>query len=171
MYDVYFFIIMLLALFISIVIHEVSHGYVAYKLGDPTAARLGRLSFNPIKHFDLLGSFLVPGLFYLAQLPLLGWAKPVPVDYSLLKKPNRDMMLIALAGPLSNIFLFVIFSFVFKYLLSNFYSNQFVYAIFFIIYGSNKYYFSLVQFNTYTSIGWIKGYYSLLSQKMAAFFT
>ena len=83
--------------------HEVAHGYVAYKLGDPTARSMGRLTLNPLKHFDLIG-------FAMMLLVGFGWAKPVPINARYFKKPKRDMALTALAGPLSNIILAVIFA-------------------------------------------------------------
>ncbi len=93
---------------LAIVVHEVSHGYMAYMLGDNTARDAGRLSLNPLKHFDPIG--------VLAMIMVhIGWAKPVPVDYTAFKKPRRDIILVALAGPLSNFILAVIFTVVVKY--------------------------------------------------------
>jgi len=90
-------------LLFALTIHEFSHGYVAYRLGDPTARLMGRLTLNPIAHLDPIGSilFLLP--------PHFGWAKPVPVDARYLAHPRRDMMWIALAGPVSNVILAAIF--------------------------------------------------------------
>ena len=94
----------------AITLHEVAHGWVAYKLGDPTAKMLGRLTINPIKHIDPVGTILVPGILLL--LPhvsfIFGWAKPVPVSYQNLRHPRRDMALVAAAGPISN-FLMALF--------------------------------------------------------------
>jgi Zn-dependent protease len=87
----------------AIVFHEVAHGMVARMLGDPTAARLGRLSLNPIKHVDPIGTVLLPGALKLMGLPVFGWAKPVPVDFRRLKNPKRDMILVAAAGPGMNL--------------------------------------------------------------------
>jgi Zn-dependent protease len=88
----------------SVVIHEVAHGYAAYKLGDPTAKLDGRLTLNPVKHLDPLGSLLIPGILAITNAPFLfGWAKPVPYNPYNLKNPRRDEALIALAGPVSNI--------------------------------------------------------------------
>ena len=84
---------------IAIVFHEVAHGWVARALGDPTASALGRLSLNPLKHVDPFGTIILPGALKLAGLPVLGWAKPVPVDKARLRNPRRDMMLVAAAGP------------------------------------------------------------------------
>ncbi|MBT5954845.1 site-2 protease family protein [bacterium] len=88
------------------IIHELAHGYMALRLGDSTARDRGRLSFNPIKHLDPMGSVLIPGLLMISGAPfLLGWAKPVPVDTSNFKSPVKDMMFVALAGPMSNLFI------------------------------------------------------------------
>ncbi|MGQ0587677.1 MAG: site-2 protease family protein [Gammaproteobacteria bacterium] len=88
----------------AITLHEVAHGWAARALGDNTAAMMGRLSLNPIKHVDLVGTIIVPLVFVL--LPgnfLFGWAKPVPVSARNLRQPRRDMALVAVAGPLANL--------------------------------------------------------------------
>ncbi len=91
-------------LIISIIFHEVAHGYVAYRFGDPTAKNLGRLTLNPIPHIDILGSIILPALFILSGSGfILGWAKPVPVEPAFFRNPLKDMMWVALAGPLTNI--------------------------------------------------------------------
>ena len=92
-------------LIMSIVIHEVSHGYAAYMLGDPTAKYAGRLTLNPMRHLDFFGSFLVPMMTYLFGGFIFGWAKPVRFDPFNLKNPRRDTALISLAGPSSNLLL------------------------------------------------------------------
>lgn len=94
---------LIIPLIIAIVFHEIAHGWAARALGDPTAARLGRLSPNPIKHVDPFGTIVLPGLLMLAKLPVFGWAKPVPVIKERLRNPRRDMMLVAAAGPGSNL--------------------------------------------------------------------
>ncbi|MFM5917002.1 MAG: site-2 protease family protein [Novosphingobium sp.] len=94
---------LILPLIFAIVFHEVAHGLVARQLGDPTAARLGRLSLNPFKHVDPIGTVVLPGILALAHLPVFGWAKPVPVDARQLRNPRRDMMLVGAAGPGSNL--------------------------------------------------------------------
>ena len=91
--------IWLIPLVIAIVFHEVAHGYVARMLGDRTAAERGRLTLNPIRHVDPVGTLLVPMMLALANAPIFGWAKPVPVVTSRLNHPRRDMALVALAGP------------------------------------------------------------------------
>ena len=94
---------LILPLIFAIVFHEVAHGLMARSLGDPTAAQLGRLSLNPIKHVDPVGTVFLPGLLALFHLPVFGWAKPVPVVASRLRHPRRDMMLVGAAGPGSNL--------------------------------------------------------------------
>jgi Zn-dependent protease len=90
-------------LVIAITFHEASHGYVAWLCGDDTAWRLGRVSFNPLKHIDPLGTLLLPALLLLMRSPLLfGYAKPVPVNFRALHNPRRDTMLVAAAGPAMN---------------------------------------------------------------------
>lgn len=86
----------------AITVHEVSHGYVARLFGDQTAAQAGRLTLNPIKHIDPVGTILVPGLLLLLGGFLFGWAKPVPVNAARLRNPRRDMAIVAAAGPLTN---------------------------------------------------------------------
>jgi Zn-dependent protease len=87
----------------AITVHEVSHGWVAKQLGDPTAMMLGRLTLNPIKHIDPIGTVVVPLVLLMMGGFIFGWAKPVPVTYENLRKPKRDMALVALAGPMSNL--------------------------------------------------------------------
>ncbi len=87
----------------AITIHEVAHGWVANKLGDPTARMLGRLTLNPIKHIDPVGTILVPGLLLLVGGFLFGWAKPVPVSPQNLRQHRYGMAWVAVAGPVSNI--------------------------------------------------------------------
>ncbi len=95
-----------LPILIAVVLHELAHGYVAYRLGDPTAAQAGRLTLNPIAHVDPFGTVILPALLLFSGSPFLfGYAKPVPVNFLNLYKPRRDMVLVALAGPLMNILL------------------------------------------------------------------
>ena len=94
---------------VAVTFHEAAHGFVAYLLGDDTAWRLGRVSFNPAKHIDPFGTILLPGLLLLLHAPFLfGYAKPVPVDFRRLRSPRRDMVLVAAAGPAMNIALAVV---------------------------------------------------------------
>jgi Zn-dependent protease len=89
---------------IAITFHEAAHAYAAWKLGDDTAHRLGRVTFNPLKHVDPFGTILIPALLFLTNAPFLfGWAKPVPVAFGRLGHPRQDMALVALAGPLTNL--------------------------------------------------------------------
>ena len=92
------FLLVLPIILISLPVHEMAHAWAAYKLGDPTARNFGRLSLNPMKHFDLLG-------FICMMIFRFGWAKPVPINARNFKKPRRDMALSALAGPVSNLLL------------------------------------------------------------------
>jgi len=96
---------LVLPLIVAIVFHEVAHGWTARALGDPTAAQLKRLSLNPLRHVDPFGTVILPGLLKLTGLPVFGWAKPVPVIKERLRNPRRDMMIVAAAGPGSNLVL------------------------------------------------------------------
>jgi Zn-dependent protease len=87
----------------AITLHEVAHGWMARYFGDRTAEMLGRLSLNPLRHIDPIGTVLVPGLLLAMGGPLFGWAKPVPVATSVLRNPRRAMILVALAGPAANL--------------------------------------------------------------------
>jgi Zn-dependent protease len=95
-------------LVIAIVFHEVAHGWVARALGDPTAHERRRLSLNPLRHVDPIGTIVLPLGLALAHLPPFGWAKPVPVDARRLRNPRTGMMLVAIAGPATNIALALI---------------------------------------------------------------
>lgn len=86
----------------AITLHEAAHGLVAYKLGDPTAKNLGRITANPIKHVDPVGTIVVPMVLAMVSPIIMGWAKPVPVEPRYFKSPLLDMALVAVAGPLSN---------------------------------------------------------------------
>ena len=97
----------------SLSVHEAAHAWAANRLGDPTARSLGRLSLNPAVHVDPIGTLLFPLIAMLTNLPLIGWAKPVPVDPRYLKHPKRDFALIAAAGPASNLILAVLGAIVF----------------------------------------------------------
>jgi len=97
-----------LALVPSIILHEVSHGWVALAFGDDTAKRAGRLTLNPIPHIDALGTIILPGLLVLSGSAPFGWAKPVPVTPSRLRNPRQQSVLVSLVGPATNIALAVI---------------------------------------------------------------
>lgn len=101
-----------LPIIFAITSHEAAHGYIAKKLGDDTAYRLGRVTFNPLKHIDLFGTILLPGLLIFLKAPFLfGYAKPVPVNFARLNNPKRDMVFVALAGPMTNIILAIVSGF------------------------------------------------------------
>ena len=102
---VYQIAVWLVPLVIAIVFHEVAHGLVARRLGDPTAEERGRLSFNPLRHVDPVGTIILPMILAISHVPVFGWAKPVPVNYARLHNPRRDMVLVALAGPGMNLVL------------------------------------------------------------------
>ena len=94
---------------ISVTMHEAAHGYAANLLGDDTAKKLGRVTLNPFKHIDRFGTVILPLLLILMKSPFIfGWAKPVPVMFHRLKNPLRDMVIVAIAGPLTNIALAII---------------------------------------------------------------
>ena len=112
-------IISIIILIFSVIIHEVSHGLMADRLGDPTARLQGRLTLNPLKHIDLIGSIIVPIITTLAGFTF-GWAKPVPFNPYNLKNRRSGEFLIALAGPASNITIAVIFSLIIRYVISSY---------------------------------------------------
>lgn len=107
--EIGFFIFQIIILVGSVVIHEVSHGVAAEYLGDDTARRAGRLSMNPLKHLDPMGSFVVPGLLALLGGPVFGWARPVPYDPRNVRGGKWGEAAVAVAGPVSNIVLAVVF--------------------------------------------------------------
>ncbi|MBP2303178.1 site-2 protease family protein [Azospirillum picis] len=92
---------------LAITLHEAAHGFVAWRLGDDTAYRMGRVTFNPIRHIDPVGTVLLPALMYFTTGFVFGWAKPVPVNFARLDHPRRDMVWVALAGPGTNFLLAV----------------------------------------------------------------
>jgi Zn-dependent protease len=99
----------------AITLHEAAHAYVAWWLGDNTAYNLGRVTFNPIKHMDLFGTILLPALLLITKAPFLfGWAKPVPVAFARLRRPRRDMVLVAAAGPATNLILATVSAVLFR---------------------------------------------------------
>lgn len=108
-------VIFILILLFSVIFHEIAHGLMAERLGDPTARLAGRLTLNPIPHIDPIGSILLPVVLLLIHSPILfGAAKPVPVDYRNLKNLRRDMFLVALAGPFTNFILAILAALVFR---------------------------------------------------------
>ncbi len=108
-------IVFIIILIFSVILHEISHGYVADHLGDPTARLSGRLTLNPLPHIDLFGSIILPLFLILSHAGFLfGWAKPVPFDPFNLKNPRRDAALISVAGPITNLLIAVISSIVLR---------------------------------------------------------
>jgi Zn-dependent protease len=101
-------LISFVVLVLSLTVHEAAHAWSADRLGDPTARLLGRLSLNPVVHADLVGTIIFPLIAMTTGLPLIGWAKPVPVNTHQLRSPRRDFALVALAGPVSNVLLAVV---------------------------------------------------------------
>jgi Zn-dependent protease len=89
----------------SIILHEIAHGYVAYRCGDPTAKNSGRLTLNPLKHIDPFGTLILPIFLVIAGLPAIGYAKPVPVSINRLRDPRNQSVYVSLAGPLTNVVL------------------------------------------------------------------
>lgn len=108
------FSVWVLPVIFAITVHEVAHGWVAKQLGDPTAQRLGRLTLNPIKHIDPVGTILVPGVLLMLGGFIFGWAKPVPVTYENLRSPKRDMALVAAAGPAVNLIMAILWALLLK---------------------------------------------------------
>lgn len=131
------------AALISISVHESAHGYVSYKLGDPTARNLGRITLNPVKHFDLLG-FICMVLFR------VGWAKPVPVNSRYYKNPRRDMAITAAAGPLSN--LLMAFIGVLGYEIMGLFSFREANAVFYFCYTLYLFFVIFAQLNVFLAI-------------------
>ena len=108
-------IYLLIFLPVAIIIHEYAHGWVAYKLGDPTAKYAGRLTLNPLAHIDLWGTIVFPlVLLLIGSKFLFAWAKPVPVNFYRLRNPKRDMIWVGLAGPASNFFLALLLAILLK---------------------------------------------------------
>jgi len=101
-------LVLMVVLVGSLSVHEAAHAWAANRLGDPTARRLGRLSLNPAVHVDVIGTLVFPLVAISTGLPLIGWAKPVPVDFRHLRHPRRDFAVIAAAGPASNLVLAVL---------------------------------------------------------------
>ena len=101
--DLFSTVLPLVIVLLSLTVHEAAHAWTSNRLGDPTARLLGRVSLNPIVHIDLIGTIILPVLAVISNFPIIGWAKPVPVDIRRLRQPRRDFMLVAAAGPVSNL--------------------------------------------------------------------
>ncbi len=106
--------IAMLPLIFAVTLHEAAHGWVAKQFGDPTAQRLGRVTLNPIKHIDPVGTILIPIMMLVLTNFIIGWAKPVPVDVRNFKNPKRDMAVVAAAGPVANFAMALIWALVMK---------------------------------------------------------
>ncbi len=125
------FITFLPMFILSITFHEFAHAFIANKMGDPTAKNQGRLSFNPIKHIDLIGTLIMPIASFATGIALIGWAKPVPVDRKNFKNVFRDDAYVSAAGPFANLILALIFYLIFYFILNfNLTENQFLINIF-----------------------------------------
>lgn len=111
-------VIYALPIIFAITVHEAAHGYAAKYFGDMTAYNAGRISLNPIRHIDPLGTILLPALTIMLGGILFGWAKPVPVNFSKLRNPKKDMLWVALAGPASNLMMAIFWAFALKFSLS-----------------------------------------------------
>src|SRR5512142_1044942 len=101
--DIRYILIQVFVILFAITIHEASHAWMANRLGDPTAAALGRVSLNPLVHIDLLGTIIFPAVLILLKAPVFGWAKPVPFNPRNLRDPRRGGLWISFAGPLANV--------------------------------------------------------------------
>lgn len=112
--SIQYFAISIIPVLLAITVHEASHGYAAKFFGDKTAFFLGRITLNPLKHIDPIGTILIPGVLLLLSAPFLfGWAKPVPVNFANLNNPKKDMFWVALAGPGSNFLMAIIWTILF----------------------------------------------------------
>lgn len=112
-------IISIFILLFAISIHEASHGWAAHKMGDPTAYHMGRITLNPIRHIDPIGTILLPLMLIIMRAPPFGWAKPVPVNPLNLKDPRKDNIIISIAGPASNLAVALIAFIILKIILKN----------------------------------------------------
>src|SRR3989338_8992777 len=108
------FAVWTLPVLFAITVHEVAHGWIASKLGDKTALMLGRLTLNPLKHIDPIGTILVPAILLAVGGFIFGWAKPVPVTWRNLRHPKRDMAFVAVAGPAANFVMAILWALIGK---------------------------------------------------------
>ena len=121
------YIISISVLLFSVIVHEVSHGWVAYKCGDSTAKVLGRLTLNPVYHIDIVGTILLPLALVFIGLPAFGWAKPVPINMRNFNNPKRDILYVSAAGVSANILLAVI-SAILMFFIRNYFANVEIFA-------------------------------------------
>jgi Zn-dependent protease len=115
--DIQKIVVSILPILIAITFHEVAHGFVANRLGDPTARFIGRLTLNPIAHIDLIGTIIMPFIMLLLGLPVFGYAKPVPVNPMNFNDPKRDMAITAAAGPITNVLLAILSLIILKFII------------------------------------------------------
>jgi Zn-dependent protease len=108
MLDIQTVLIYTIPVIFAITVHETAHGWVASLLGDHSARMMGRLTLNPLKHIDLVGTIIVPAFLYFTSGFIFGWAKPVPINFRALRSPKRDMLWVAVAGPVSNFLMAII---------------------------------------------------------------
>lgn len=116
------YVLQISILLFSVIIHEVAHGYMAYRCGDNTAKLLGRLTLNPVPHIDIFGSIILPLFLMLVHAPVFGWAKPVPVNPRVFKNYKRDIILVSIAGVTANFLLAIsaaLFMFIIRMTLTN----------------------------------------------------
>ncbi len=138
-------IVKILPVLIAILLHEIAHGYTAFLLGDDTAKRQGRLSLNPIKHIDYFGTLILPALLLVSKAGFIfGWAKPVPVNFSALKNPKRDVVLVSAAGIVMNLFLAGISAVLFH--LTPYISNPFIQGI------VGMFFLNMIVFNIFLAV-------------------
>ncbi|MBC7195074.1 MAG: site-2 protease family protein [Caldisericia bacterium] len=130
-------VFLLPSIIIAIIFHEVAHGYVAYKLGDETPKEYGRLTLDPTKHIDLFGTILLPILLLISSgfRIAFGWAKPVPINFYRFRNIRRDLVLVSIAGPITNLILAVIFGLIFRFLVVPFPKVSISYISVFVQYG------------------------------------
>lgn len=117
-FNIQLLLLYIIPVLFAITLHEVAHGYIAKKLGDTTAESMGRLTVNPIKHIDPIGTILVPLLLFFMGGFIFGWAKPVPINWGNLKNPRRDMAYVAVAGPAANLIMAIFWGIVAKIAMS-----------------------------------------------------
>lgn len=112
--NIFEFLIFFPMLIIAMSVHEFSHGLIAYKLGDPTAKYSGRLTLNPLAHIDIIGTVVIPLMFFISTGFVFGYAKPVPVNFQALRNPRRDIIWVGISGPAVNILLAFLTGFILK---------------------------------------------------------